>query len=129
MKRREGKKKPTHLTQTVGQRKGKSRSSTVQDEWKIKVGVGEEECKRRADREGKRLKKTGAEKKVSTSQTKEGKGNQSGAPTLKEVRNLLARHGAVSLRSDGVTALLFLLCVTLLLYISSMQCVCVLSYV
>lgn len=36
------KKKPTHLTQTVGQRKGKSRRRTVQNEWKIKVREKEE---------------------------------------------------------------------------------------
>lgn len=53
--------------------------------------------------------------------------NERGAPAFrgKETISLPWLNGYISVRSDGVTALLFLLCVQLLLYISSMQCVCV----
>lgn len=53
--------------------------------------------------------------------------NERGAPAFrgKETISLPWLNGCISVRSDGVTALLFLLCVQLLLYISSMQCVCV----
>lgn len=53
--------------------------------------------------------------------------NERGAPACrgKETISLPWLNGCISVRSDGVTALLFLICVQLLLYISSLQCVCV----